>query len=95
VFTSVDGSSTPDSGNQGGTTVPDDNTGSGSTGSDNEDTYTFVLNTSSKKIHDPSCGSVATMSEKNKKEWTGTYEELQELLSSGYTTCGTCKPAVE
>lgn len=95
VFTSVDGSSTPDSGNQGGTTVPDGNTGSGNTGSDNEDTYTFVLNTSSKKIHDPSCGSVATMSEKNKKEWTGTYAELQELLSSGYTTCGTCKPAVE
>ena len=95
VFTSVDGSSTPDSGNQGGTTVPDGNTGSGNTGSDNEDTYTFVLNTSSKKIHDPGCGSVATMSEKNKKEWTGTYEELQELLSGGYTTCGTCKPAVE
>jgi hypothetical protein len=22
-------------------------------------------------------------------------EELQELLSGGYTTCGTCKPAVE
>jgi hypothetical protein len=84
-----------DGGNQGGTTVPDGNTGSGNTGSDNEDTYTFVLNTSSKKIHDPSCGSVATMAEKNKKKWTGTYAELQELLSSGYTTCGTCKPAVE
>ncbi len=96
VFTSVDGSSTPNSGNQGGnTTVPDDNTGNGNTGSDNEDTYTFVLNTSSKKIHDPGCGSVSTMSEKNKKEWTGTYAELQELLSGGYTTCGTCKPAVE
>ena len=97
VFTSVDGSTTtPDSGNQGGnTTIPDDNTGNDNTGSDNEDTYTFVLNTSSKKIHDPGCGSVSTMAEKNKKEWTGTYEELQELLSSGYKACGTCKPAVE
>ena len=68
------------------------NTGSGST---DETTYTFVLNTSSKKIHDPNCGSVSTMSEKNKKEWTGTYAELQELLNSGYKACGNCKPGVE
>ncbi len=97
VFTSTDGSGTtpdvPD--NNTGTTTPDSGNNNGNTGSGDEETYTFVLNTSSKKIHDPSCGSVSTMSEKNKKEWTGTYAELQELLASGYTTCGTCKPAVE
>ncbi len=93
VFTKADGdTSTPDSGNnQGGTTTPD----GGNTGTGDEKTFAFVLNTSSKKIHSPSCGSVSTMSEKNKQEWTGTYAELQELLESGYTACGTCKPAVE
>jgi hypothetical protein len=69
--------------------------GHSDTGSTDVEIYTFILNTSSKKIHDPDCGSVSTMSEKNKKEWTGTYDQLQELLNSGYKACGTCKPDVE
>ena len=85
------GNTNPDGGSQGGTTNPDE----GNTGTEDEKTLTFVLNTSSKKIHDPDCSSVAKMSEKNRKDWTGTYAELQELLESGYTACGTCKPAVE
>ena len=84
------GTTTPDDGNQGGTT-PDD----GNTGTEDEKTFTFVLNVSSKKIHDPDCSSAAKISEKNRKDWTGTYAELQQLLDSGYTTCGTCKPATE
>jgi hypothetical protein len=84
------GGTTPEGGNQGGTT-PDD----GNTGTEDEKTFTFVLNVSTKKIHDPDCSSVAKMSEKNRKDWTGTYAELQQLLDSGYTTCGTCKPATE
>lgn len=84
------GGNTPEGGNQGGTT-PDD----GNTGVEDEKTFTFVLNTNSKKIHDPDCSSVAKIAEKNRKDWTGTYAELQQLLDSGYTTCGTCKPATE
>ena len=84
------GTTTPEGGNQGGTT-PDD----GNTGTEDEKTFTFVLNVSTKKIHDPDCSSVAKMSEKNRKDWTGTYAELQQLLDSDYTTCGTCKPATE
>ena len=84
------GGTTPEGGNQGGTT-PDD----GNTGTEDEKTFTFVLNVSSKKIHDPDCSSAAKISEKNRKDWTGTYAELQQLLDSGYTTCGTCKPATE
>ena len=69
--------------------------GDDNTGSTDEVTYTFVLNTKSEKIHNPGCSSVATISESNRKDWTGTYAELQELLNSGYTTCGNCKPSVE
>ena len=69
--------------------------GDDNTGSTDEVTYTFVLNTKSEKIHNPGCSSVATISESNRKDWTGTYAELQELLNSGYTTCGNCNPSVE
>lgn len=50
-------------------------------------TSTYILNTSSKKIHIPSCEHVEKMSEKNKQEYTGDY---QDLLKEGYTTCGSC-----
>ena len=49
----------------------------------------FVLNTSSKKFHKKNCDSVATMKEKNKKEYKGTRDEL---TSQGYKPCGACKP---
>ncbi len=49
----------------------------------------YVLNTSSKKIHLPDCGSVSTMSDKNKAEYHGS---IEDLLNQGYTPCGTCKP---
>ena len=79
--------------NQGGTTGGEQggNTGSGST--DEEGEYSYVLNKSSKKIH--KADTTCSMSDKNRVEWTGSYEELQELLESGYTTCGTCKPSVD
>ncbi len=49
----------------------------------------FVLNTSSKKFHKPTCSGVKTMKEENKQEYEGTREDL---LQQGYTACGTCKP---
>ena len=50
---------------------------------------TYILNTGSKKIHLPTCSSSSTISEKNRKEYTGS---INDLLSQGYTTCGGCKP---
>lgn len=49
----------------------------------------YILNTSSKKFHLPSCGSVKNMKAENKAEFTGTREELTEM---GYQPCGNCKP---
>lgn len=54
-----------------------------------EKTADYVLNTSSKKIHLPSCSSVKSMSSKNKEEYSGS---KNELLKQGYTECGYCKP---
>lgn len=52
-------------------------------------TETYVLNTNSKKFHRPDCKSVAKMSEKNKKEFTGTREAL---IAEGYEPCRICNP---
>ena len=53
---------------------------------------TYILNTSSKKVHQPTCGSVKTISAANYQEYGGT---LEELLAQGYNTCGKCFTAVE
>ncbi len=49
----------------------------------------YVLNTSTKRFHDPSCGSVSKMKESNKRSFTGT---RQGLIDQGYTLCGNCNP---
>lgn len=49
--------------------------------------YSYVLNTSSKKIHLPDCYYASNMSESN-KEYTS--ESISELESEGYTRCKTC-----
>lgn len=49
----------------------------------------YVLNTNSMKFHAPSCSSVSKMSEKNRRDYTGTRDEL---LSMGYDPCGSCNP---
>ena len=51
---------------------------------------TYVLNTNTKKIHKEDCRYVDDISEANYQEYTGN---MNDLLSDGYTTCGTCKPA--
>ena len=56
---------------------------------DGGEEYTYVLNTNSKKFHDPDCRSAQSMSEKNKQEYTGT---RTSLINAGYTPCGECKP---
>lgn len=47
----------------------------------------FVLNTNTKKYHDPSCSSVSQIKAKNKKEFDGTEEELKQM---GYSPCQKC-----
>ena len=47
----------------------------------------WVLNTKSKKIHYPSCGTGARISSGNRAT---SNKSLQELIRQGYTTCGNC-----
>lgn len=50
---------------------------------------TYVINKKNKKFHLPTCNGVRDMSEKNKEY---TQKTRDELVSGGYTPCGTCKP---
>lgn len=54
-----------------------------------EKTENYILNTSSKKFHKPSCSGANTISEKNKSEYTGT---RSMLILQGYEPCGNCNP---
>lgn len=50
---------------------------------------TFILNTSSKKFHKPSCPSVEDIKETNRQ---ATTKSVSALISEGYSPCGSCKP---
>ena len=56
---------------------------------ENEEQITYILNTNTKKFHYPECGSVFDMKEKNKKEFTGSRDEV---ISKGYVPCKRCNP---
>lgn len=49
----------------------------------------YILNTNTNKFHYPSCKSVKQMKEENKKEYTGTRDEI---ISQGYSACKNCNP---
>lgn len=49
----------------------------------------YVLNTSSKKFHDPACSSVGKIKESNRSTFTG---ERKDLLARGYDPCKICNP---
>ena len=53
----------------------------------NENTKSLVLNTNSKKYHIQGCSAEKKISEKNRKEYTGT---VQALIEQGYTACQIC-----
>ncbi|SFQ00458.1 DNA-entry nuclease [Oscillibacter sp. PC13] len=63
------------------------------TASDKEGTAsveaTYILNTKSRKFHDPACSGAAAMSEANKEVYIGSRDTL---ISEGYEPCGQCKP---
>ena len=50
---------------------------------------TYILNTSTKKFHKPTCGSVKQMLDKNKQTYNGP---RASVISMGYSPCGKCNP---
>ncbi len=54
-----------------------------------QETKQYILNTSSKKIHLPSCGSVQSVKEANKRV---VYESKESLIRQGYEACKSCNP---
>lgn len=50
---------------------------------------TYILNTNTKKFHNPSCSSVGQMNDSNKQEYTGSRDDL---ISMGYDPCKRCNP---
>ena len=72
--------------------------GAGSAGSSNEsgavssesaEEQNYIINENTDKFHNPDCPGAADTKEKNKREYTGTREEL---IAEGYEPCGRCKP---
>ncbi|MBR3738254.1 MAG: DNA/RNA non-specific endonuclease [Eubacterium sp.] len=56
---------------------------------DGSEKATYIINENSKKFHKPNCEAVDKMSEKNKKKYKGTRENL---IRNGYEPCGMCNP---
>lgn len=52
-------------------------------------TYSYVLNTNTKKFHVPGCKSIKQMKNSNKKE---TNLSRDEIVNQGYDPCGNCNP---
>ena len=53
------------------------------------DETTYILNVNTGKFHRPDCSSVDDMSARNKREYTGTRDEL---IDQGYEPCSRCNP---
>ena len=49
----------------------------------------YILNINSMRFHYPDCEAVGRMREKNKRDFTGS---RQELLDQGFKACGKCQP---
>lgn len=52
-----------------------------------EEIKAYILNVNTKRFHLPTCASVDSMSDKNKKEVEGTIDEIK---AQGYTPCARC-----
>lgn len=51
--------------------------------------YDYVLNTNTRRFHDPSCSSVSQMKAKNRENYSG---ERENLIEEGYLPCNLCQP---
>lgn len=49
----------------------------------------YVLNVNSNRFHRPDCSGVASISEKNRRDYTGSRDAL---IGQGYLPCGSCNP---
>lgn len=49
----------------------------------------YILNTSTKKFHRPSCSSIGQMKESNKEEFAGSRDDV---VARGYEPCKRCNP---
>ena len=71
----------------------DNNSDGGSSDTDKDSSQgevcDYILNTSTKKFHLPSCSSAPKSDSKNYKEYSGTREDL---IADNYSPCGNCKP---
>ena len=56
---------------------------------ENTEKVTYVLNKNTHKFHVPSCPSAADIKPKNRKEFTGTREDV---IEQGYDPCKRCHP---
>ena len=56
---------------------------------DDGEEHTYILNTNTKKFHDPDCSGAADIKPDNKETYTGS---RQALLEDGYGPCGSCDP---
>lgn len=54
---------------------------------ENQIAIEYILNTNTGKFHLSGCSGVKRMSEKNKKTYTGTFDEI---INMGYDPCGIC-----
>lgn len=69
--------------------------GNGNNSSDNSDFTsntkggTYLLNTNTKKIHEPGCSATKNMKESNKESYSGS---IEDLLERGYSKCKVCNP---
>ena len=70
------------------TTAPDEPTSQTETVTETTESA-YILNTASKKIHLPGCGSVAKIKDENRESYSGPISDLED---QGYTRCGSCKP---
>lgn len=59
------------------------------TATQEEQAQIYILNTNTKKIHQPDCSSVETIASNNRRE---TRESQKILESEGYTRCQRCNP---
>lgn len=58
-------------------------------GAVSQEEHIYILNTNTHKFHDVDCDSVSQMADHNKKEYTGSREDVIEM---GYEPCRNCNP---
>ena len=71
-------------------TQPEESAAAGDANAGDEDAeVSYILNTDSKKFHDPACSSADDIAQRNRKEYTGTRDAL---IDEGYEPCRRCNP---